>query len=155
MTAIAKSGVRPVNAKTPKVANFWGLAHALTTQTEYERIARITRGFESSWLVSVKSAFDLTLPVLALMANVSTSTVERLIKSPKLLDSVVSERIDRLAQVAVLAEEVFEDKSVASSWMSNVNDALGGKAPLALCETELGARQVRRVLHAIEWGGVA
>ncbi|WP_368037558.1 hypothetical protein [Pseudomonas aeruginosa] len=24
-----------------------------------------------------------------------------------------------------------------------------------LCETEIGARQVLRVLHAIEWGGLA
>lgn len=155
MPTIAKAGASPVNPHVAKAALFWGRAHALSTQTEFERIERITHGFEANWLVAVKAAFGLTLPSLAVLANVSNSTVERLIRSTKLLDSVVSERIDRLAQVAVLAEDVFEDNAVASSWMSTPNDALGGKTPLALCETELGARQVRRVLHAIEWGGVA
>ena len=53
----------------------------------------------------------------------------------------------------MLAEDVFEDKEAASTWMSTPNDSLGGVTPLSLCETELGARQVRRVLNAIEWGG--
>jgi uncharacterized protein (DUF2384 family) len=62
---------------------------------------------------------------------------------------------DCLAQVVVLAEVVFEAKSVAASWMTTANDALGGKTPISLCETEIGAHQVLRVLRAIEWGGVA
>ena len=37
---------------------------------------------------------------------------------------------DRLSQVAVIAEEIFEDKAVAISWMTTVNDALGGKMPI-------------------------
>lgn len=60
---------------------------------------------------------------------------------------------DRLSQVTVIAEEIFEDKAVAISWMTTVNDALGGKTPIFLCDTEIGARQVLRVSHAIEWGG--
>ncbi|CAM5286868.1 Antitoxin OS=Stutzerimonas stutzeri OX=316 GN=UIB01_09545 PE=4 SV=1 [Stutzerimonas stutzeri] len=52
----------------------------------------------------------------------------------------------------MLAEDVFEDKEAAIVWMSTPNDALGGVTPLSLCGTELGARQLRRVLHAIEWG---
>jgi uncharacterized protein (DUF2384 family) len=39
--------------------------------------------------------------------------------------------------------------------MATPNDALGGNTPVLQCETEIGARQVRRILHAIEWGGVA
>jgi uncharacterized protein (DUF2384 family) len=62
---------------------------------------------------------------------------------------------DYLAQVAVLAEEVFEDQAVAASWMTTANKALGGKTPVSLCETDIGAHQVLRVLRAIEWGGVA
>lgn len=60
-----------------------------------------------------------------------------------------------LAQVVVLAEEVFEDKAVTASWMTTANKTLGGKTPVCLCETEIGAHQVLRVLRAIEWGGVA
>jgi hypothetical protein len=62
---------------------------------------------------------------------------------------------DCRAQVIVLVEEVFEDKAVAASWMTTANNALGGKTPVSLCETDIGAHQVLRVLRAIEWGGVA
>lgn len=116
---------------------------------------KIQTGFDAVWLHAAKSAFRLTIPSLASIANVSASTIERRLRSKVPLDAIVSERFDRLAQVAVLAEEVFEDRTVAGDWLSEPNDALGGKTPLSLCETELGARQVRRVLHAIEWGGVA
>lgn len=155
MEATAKAPKSRSSGAGASSAGFWSMAHDLSTQTERERIIRISSGFEATWLSAVKATFNLTNPALAILANVSNSTVERRIKSKTPLDSVLSERIDRLAQVAVLAEEVFEDKSVAGTWMSTPNDALGGKTPLSLCETELGARQVRRVLHAIEWGGVA
>ncbi|QLF94694.1 DUF2384 domain-containing protein [Pseudomonas sp. ABC1] len=135
--------------------HFWIMAHALAQQTEHQRLHQISHGLDASWLVAVRSAFDMKAPALALLVNLSTSTLERRIKGNVALDPVASERIDRLAQIAVLAEEVFEDKAIATDWLASENDTLGGKTPLSLCETELGARQVRRVLHAIEWGGVA
>lgn len=51
--------------------------------------------------------------------------------------------------------EVFEDKQAATEWLSRTNEALGGQAPIMLCETDIGAKQVRRALHAMEWGGAA
>jgi hypothetical protein len=62
---------------------------------------------------------------------------------------------DRIASVCHLAEEVFESKESAASWMSRPNKTLGGSTPIILCETEIGAKQVRRVLQALESGGVA
>ncbi|SEK86705.1 MbcA/ParS/Xre antitoxin family protein [Halomonas daqiaonensis] len=61
---------------------------------------------------------------------------------------------DRILAVVNLAADVFEDREVAISWMNRPNAALEGHTPSALCDTELGERQVRQVLHALEWGGV-
>ncbi|WP_413043863.1 antitoxin Xre/MbcA/ParS toxin-binding domain-containing protein [Pseudomonas sp. YJ42] len=152
MSAIAKQPVKRSSTASEKLS-FWSMAHELTAATEQERLIKIRMGFEPNWLVATKSAFGLTVPMIAVIANVSASTVERRLRSHEALDPIASERIDRLAQVAVLAEDVFEDKDTASIWMVTPNDSLGGETPLSLCETELGARQVRRVLHAIEWGG--
>lgn len=69
--------------------------------------------------------------------------------------AAASERLDRISTVALLAEEVFEDKQAASEWMSSPNTALGGNTPIMHCDTAIGAQQVRRILHALEWGGVA
>ncbi len=140
--------------KTPS-SGFWVMAHEVYRLSEGERMTRILAGFTPNWLSATREAFVLHKSVIAELVHISTATFDRRLKSEQPLDQVASERLDRLAQMAFMAEEVFEDKAVASSWLATANDALGGKTPLALCETELGARQVRRVLHAIEWGGVA
>jgi len=58
------------------------------------------------------------------------------------------------AIVSQLAFKVFKDKQLAKDWLSRPNEALGGRSPIMLCETENGAKQVCRVLHTMEWGGV-
>ena len=168
MTAASES--RPLKAKvvikkdvlkvrhlsTKKIRNtFWVLAHEVSKLSEGERMIRISSGFDPNWLIATRDVFFLQKKDIAGLAHISTATLDRRLKSDQPLDPVASERLDRLAQLAVMAEDVFEDKQVATDWLSKANDALGGKTPIALCETELGARQVRRVLHAIEWGGVA
>jgi len=70
-------------------------------------------------------------------------------------DTSVPQRLDRLNWVGLLAAEVFGDMAAAKTWLSTPCVALGGNTPLHLCETDRGAKQVRRVLHAIEWGGAA
>ena len=67
---------------------------------------------------------------------------------------MASERLDRIAEITHQAVAVFESEEQAVAWMSRPNDALGVMTPVMLCQTEIGARQVRRVLAALEWGGV-
>ena len=57
--------------------------------------------------------------------------------------------------VSKLAVEVFENKQLAKDWLSRPNDVLGGKSPIKACETEEGTKQVLRMLHSMDWGGVA
>ncbi|TAL90222.1 MAG: DUF2384 domain-containing protein [Candidimonas sp.] len=57
-------------------------------------------------------------------------------------------------EVLRLAEAVFESRGVALRWMTSPNETLGDIAPAMLCRTAVGARQVRRVLNSLEWGGV-
>lgn len=155
MPAATKHPITPYNSSNAQAPSFWVMAHRLASLTERERMTRIGAGFEVTWLSAVKSALGLTTAAVASLANISGSTIERRIKNKSQLDPVTSERLDRLAQIAVLAEGVFGDEKTAGGWMSTPNDALGGATPFVLCKTELGARHVRRVLHAIEWGGVA
>lgn len=65
------------------------------------------------------------------------------------------ERLIRVATVSMLAAKVWEDKDAAVAWLSRPNESLSGKIPIVLCETETGAKQVQRVLNALEWGGSA
>jgi len=59
------------------------------------------------------------------------------------------------SEVCFLAEQIFEDAEAAAAWLSRPNEALGNRRPIDCCITEAGCQQVLRVLHAIEYGGVA
>ncbi|HUE94651.1 type II toxin-antitoxin system Xre/ParS family antitoxin [Pseudomonas sp.] len=116
---------------------------------------QIKEGFSAYLVHAIRVTFDLQERNLATLLNASISTLERLMREQKPLDSVASERLDRIAAVAHLADAVFESREAAAQWMSKPNKALGGSTPIMLCETEIGAKQVRRVLQALEWGGAA
>lgn len=135
--------------------DFWQIAHGLGDMSEADRIKRIKAGFSVDVADAAKLAFQMTSQGLGELLNLSVATYERRRRDSKPLDPAASERLDRIATVALLAEEVFEDKQAASEWMSLPNPALGGSIPVMHCETAIGAQQVRRILHALEWGGVA
>ena len=145
--------VRPssLGADTP---NFWTIAIRLSLMSERERISGIRSGFSVTWLLTAKTAFDLNESAIANFAGIAVKSLRQRSEKTKLLGLPASERFDRLAQVAVLSETVFEARSAARDCMITPNDSLGGEAPFFLCRTELGGRQVSRVLRAIEWGGV-
>jgi putative toxin-antitoxin system antitoxin component (TIGR02293 family) len=63
-----------------------------------------------------------------------------------------SDRLYRLARLVALAEEVFEDRERAHSWLRQAQRGLGGRVPLELMRTEVGAREIEDLLGRIEYG---
>ena len=63
-----------------------------------------------------------------------------------------SERTERLARVAALAEDVLGTLDDARAFLTAAHGRLGGRRPLDAALTELGARQVEEILHSIEHG---
>lgn len=135
--------------------DFWNVARILGDMSESDRIKWIKAGFSVDVADAAKQTFKMTSQGLGELLNVSVATYERRRRDSKPLDAAASERLDRIATVALLAEGVFEDEQAASEWMSSPSAALGGSLPVMHCETAIGAQQVRRILHALEWGGVA
>lgn len=66
------------------------------------------------------------------------------------LDPRESERTVRLARIAQRAEEVLQDMGNAYGWLREPNQALGGKRPLDLLQTDVGTQMVEEVLGRIE-----
>ncbi|MFT0545806.1 antitoxin Xre/MbcA/ParS toxin-binding domain-containing protein [Allopusillimonas ginsengisoli] len=154
--AISLKAVR-VRSSTQEGAGlaFWKIAHALAAMTESDRIKSIKVGFTVEIADAAKQAFEMTNQSMSELLNLSVATYDRRRRDSKRLDSAASERLDRIVGVALLAEEVFEDKKAAAQWMASPNAALNGSSPVMHCETAIGAQQVRRILNALEWGGVA
>ena len=51
-----------------------------------------------------------------------------------------------------MATEVLESEDEARRWLSDNIPALGGKRPLDLLDTDVGAQQVTNLLGGIKWG---
>ncbi|ORC58112.1 toxin-antitoxin system antitoxin component, TIGR02293 family protein [Pseudomonas floridensis] len=136
-------------------AGFWLLAHQLDQRSEAERLANIQAGFAATWARAVKDAFRLGNPDLHVLLNLSASTLERRLHQQQPLDQVASERLDRVARVAIHALEVLETPERASLWMRTLQPLLGEQMPLRMCETDIGTRQVHRAIAALGYGGPA
>lgn len=142
-------------ARAEGIAAFWRFSSPRKSLTDSERLQQIKLGFPADLIQGVRLAFGLEDRELETLLHASMSTLEKRRRAHKNLDPVASERLDRIATLSHLAEAIFETPVTATQWMSTPNKALGGSAPIMLCETEIGAKQVRRVLKALEWGGPA
>ena len=134
---------------------FWSFSSQVHEFKESERLQQIKTGVSTELVDAMRATFDLSDAHLAILLNESRSTLKRLKVQQKRLDSIASERVDRIALISQHALKVFQSREAATSWMSAPNRSLGHSIPLMLCSTGLGGSQVRRVLHALEWGGAA
>ena len=66
-----------------------------------------------------------------------------------------ADRAIRIMRVLALAERAFGSLDKANRWLRRSLAALGGETPLALAETETGARVVESLLDSIAWGAAA
>ena len=118
------------------------------------RIESIRTGLEAKLLVGASEYFEMPRIRFGQLLGMSASTMERKIKEHALLGSAESEKLARLALIEVEAEKVFGKKTVAREWLLSKNTALGD-SPMSLLDTELGSIEVRKMLNAIAYGGVA
>ena len=63
-----------------------------------------------------------------------------------------SDRVVRYALLLALSIEMFEDPGDAAEWLKVSAQALGGEAPLSHAMTELGGRNVERLIGRMEYG---
>jgi putative toxin-antitoxin system antitoxin component (TIGR02293 family) len=68
------------------------------------------------------------------------------------LSPAESQRLERLARIVAMTEEVWQDKTAAAEFLVRPHRGLGGRTPLQMAATDLGARQVEEILASIEFG---
>lgn len=67
------------------------------------------------------------------------------------LSAEESERLERLARMASLAEQVWEDATLAREFLVSAQPQLGGERPIDLARSDLGARMVEDILFRLEY----
>jgi putative toxin-antitoxin system antitoxin component (TIGR02293 family) len=63
-----------------------------------------------------------------------------------------SERVERLARVIATAEYVWSSADDARAFLSSAHAMLGGRRPIEVALTELGARRVENLLWSLFHG---
>lgn len=114
---------------------------------------RVRTGLPYQSLESLRERLNLTLPEAAVVLHVPLRTLARR-RHGRRLDADESDRLYRLARIAAHAVGVLGTDEKAATWLRRPNRALNGEAPLALLDTDLGARQIEDVLGRIEHGVV-
>ncbi|WP_439854814.1 type II RES/Xre toxin-antitoxin system antitoxin [Pseudomonas yamanorum] len=164
-----REGVEPLSTSAPErrqngkherlrnlgAEEFWAFSSLRYSLRDSERLVQIKNGFPAHLFQAMRRTFNLQEHALTVLINTSMATLERRIREHRTLGTAASERLDRIATVSHQAEKIFEHRDAAVQWMARPNKALGGNAPILLCETEIGTKQVRRVLCALDSGGVA
>ncbi|ODU68777.1 MAG: toxin-antitoxin system antitoxin component family protein [Novosphingobium sp. SCN 66-18] len=79
-------------------------------------------------------------------------TFKRRQKSAQPLDQAESDRLLRVVGVVAAAEETFGNSEKAHIWLNRDNRALDGETPLAMADTDQGARAVEALLGRIGHG---
>lgn len=113
----------------------------------------IREGFPHAVLEELMQAAGLTLKELADALDLSARSLQR--RRHGRLARFESDRLYRLARLLAVARESLGDAKRASRWFKRSNRALGGVAPIAAIDTELGARQVENLLGRIAYGGIS
>ena len=86
------------------------------------------------------------------MLRLPKSTMKARISKNDLLSASEQDRLYRTEKVLARACAVLEDDASAKAWVVRGNRALGGEAPLALLDTEVGYELVLDTLGRIEYG---
>ena len=118
-----------------------------------KKIVLIRSGVVARVVDDMVEYLDVPKNVIFGILHTPESTAHKLIKDNRPLDSATSERVMRVADITRMAEETFGGRAAATQWLKTANRALAGATPLSLLDTEPGAREVRRVLSSINYGG--
>jgi putative toxin-antitoxin system antitoxin component (TIGR02293 family) len=111
----------------------------------------IREGLPYASLEAAMSSCHLDMREVTAVLHLSPRTQARR-KAEQRLSPDESDRLVRMVRLITQAREVLDDEDRAVAWLRTPNRALGGRVPLALLDTDLGARQVEQVLGRIEHG---
>jgi putative toxin-antitoxin system antitoxin component (TIGR02293 family) len=114
-------------------------------------IRRIQKGFPFRELEMLRSTIDMPLEQLAGKLLISRSTLQRR-KAAGRLSPDESDKVVRFSRLLQQATEIFGNIDKARAWLKHPQRGLGGAVPLDYAETEIGAREVEKLLGRIDYG---
>jgi putative toxin-antitoxin system antitoxin component (TIGR02293 family) len=130
----------------------FGRSIGITADDVLSVVKQVESGLPFSALGGFQKASGIPLSTLASLLRIPPRTLVRRRAAGRL----APEESERLLRVATLFEQavaLFEgDVPTAREWLTRPKKALGGETPLHLARTEVGAREVERLIGRLEHG---
>jgi len=115
-------------------------------------LARAIRdGLPTGAFFDLQERLGLTTAALGEVLALPPRTLQRRREEGR-LSKEESDRLARLRRVFEEAVRLIGNDPAAAEWFGEPQPALAGSTPLALCDTEPGAREVERLIGRIEHG---
>jgi putative toxin-antitoxin system antitoxin component (TIGR02293 family) len=122
-----------------------------SSQHPTELIHRIKAGLRFRELIVLQADVDMPLDQLAGKLAISRSTLQRR-KALGRVSANESDKVIRFSRLLRQATDVFGNIDKARAWLKFPQRGLGGTVPLDYAETEIGAREVEKLLGRIKYG---
>ncbi len=141
-----------MDAYRPPTSRPQGVLHDLgLSVTPSDLIAAVKAGLDVHVFVDLARRLGVSEARLAEVAGIAPTTLTRRKRAGTLAPDE-SEHVMRLVALFERTTQVLENEADAAEWLRTPNPALGGDTPLALADTELGAREVDDLLGRLEHG---
>ncbi|MCY4213294.1 MAG: DUF2384 domain-containing protein [Gammaproteobacteria bacterium] len=119
-------------------------------RTDADLVAAVEAGFRPESLAALSAGGVSDQEIATLVINPRTLSHRRAKGERLTVDE--SDRAARLARTMALADRTFANSDKASRWLHKELRVLGGRRPIDLIRTQVGARIVEDVLRRIAWG---
>ncbi len=135
-----------------KIAQVLGLRRKVTSMQQLDQ--QVEAGLPKASLGAVaRHVYGTSPDAAALMQRVIPSATFH--RRGEDLKAQEGERVERLARVIATAEHVWDSVDDARAFLSTGHAMLGGKRPIEVALTELGARRVENLLWSLFHGVAA
>jgi putative toxin-antitoxin system antitoxin component (TIGR02293 family) len=153
-----RAKARP-EANKGRQARVYSFVHATTASvaddalTVAAQVKAVEAGLPETELTQLQASLALPTERLVPLLGLSKATFHRRKKAAGArLSPLVSDRVARFALLLRQAIRVFGNRDDANRWLKAAQVGLGGAVPLDYAKTEIGAREVERLLGRIEHG---
>ncbi|MDQ6765528.1 MAG: DUF2384 domain-containing protein [Verrucomicrobiota bacterium] len=120
---------------------------ALAALPSLAQVETIRAGLAAQVFEQIATAIGVGKETLAAKLNINAQTLRK--RKSRKLSAEEAEKSLRVARVFASATEVLGSEDDARYWLNQQIPALGGKRPLDLLDTDVGAHEVTNLLGGI------
>ena len=124
----------------------------IKVKNSVDLVKHVEAGLSFTAVEALQDQMKLASKEMAKLLDIKFRTFVRR-KEAGRLQSAESDRVLRTSRLFARSKDLFDgDEQAARMWLMSPNRALGGATPLEIAKTEVGAREVEKIIGRLEHG---